>query len=227
MLCSLLLAATSLLAQVDSLQNAKSEHKKIYWGATFNNYWSSFEGQNLPDYFYKPSLGTTLKAEYYFTEFLGISAGVGWQQRGTGIINRNKEEIPLGGKDSTYRERLRLNYLDLPILLVLRMPVPIAGGDVRIAGSVGIQPQHMFKAIQIFHSVEDGFHEITEHTQDIRKTDMAYVASVGVDIFAGATILQVRFSGNWGTRNVFSNPEVYPGYTGKNRTYGIQLGFMF
>jgi hypothetical protein len=227
LICSLLLAASSLYAQVDSLQKAKSEHKKFYWGATFNNYWSSFEGENLPEYFYKPSLGTTLKVEYYFTDFLGISAGIGWQQRGTGIINRNHEEIPLGGRDSTYRERLRMNYVDLPIQLVARMPTPIAGGDVRIAGSVGIVPGRMFNATQIFHSVEDGFHEYTDHTNDLSKSDLAYTASIGADIFAGATILQVRLLGNWGTKNVFKNPEVYPGQNGKNRTYGIQLGFMF
>jgi hypothetical protein len=107
------------------------------------------------------------------------------------------------------------------------MPIPIAGGDVRIAGSVGIVPGRMFNATQVFHSVEDGFHVYTDLSNDINKFDLAYTASIGADIFAGATILQLRFLGNWGTKNVFKNPEIYGGYYGKNRTYGIQLGFIF
>ncbi|MDO1449502.1 outer membrane beta-barrel protein [Rhodocytophaga aerolata] len=225
---SLLLVATSSYAQLDSLTKAKSQYKKFYVGIGFNNYWSSIEGQNLPEYFYKPSLGYSVKAEYYFTKFLGISAGLTYQQRGTGIINRNKEEIPLGGKDSTYRERLRFNYWDIPIQLVLRTPTPIKGGDVRLVGTFGIISQHMFKATRIFHSVEDGFHEITDETDRVHKNEIGLISTIGADIFAGATTFQVRLVGNWGTKNVFKDQEMVPlGYNGKNRMYGIQVGVMF
>lgn len=226
--CSFLLVSNSLYAQIDSLTKAKSQNKKFYVGIGFNNYWSSIEGQNLPEYFYKPSIGYSIKAEYYFTKFFGISTGLTFQQRGTGIINRNKEEIPLGGKDSTYRERLRFNYWDIPVLLVLRTPTPIKGGDVRLVGSFGIISQHMFNATQIFHSVEDGFHEITDRTEEITKSEIGLSGSVGADIFAGFTTFQVRVVGNWGTKNVFKEVETVPrGYNGKNRMYGVQIGVMF
>lgn len=230
LVCNLLLVATSSYAQdrLDSLTKAKSQYKKFYWGIGFNNYWTSIEGQNLPEYFYKPSLGYTIKAEYYFTKFLGISTGVTFQQRGTGIINRNQEPVLLGGKDSTYRERLRFNYVDIPVLLILRTPNPIKGGDVRLVGTFGIISQRMFKAVDYFHSVEDGFHEITNKTNEINKTDIGLSGSIGADIFAGFTTFQVRLTGNWGTKNVFRELEMAPrGYNGKNRTYGVQIAFMF
>lgn len=225
--CTLFIAAQHSYAQIDSLSKAHSQFKKFYWGIQFNNYWSSIEGSNVPEYFYKPSLGYFVKAEYYFSQFLGISAGVGYQQRGAGIINRNKEEIPLGGRDSTYRERLRMNYIDVPIMLVIRNPRPISGGDVRLVGSFGIVPQYMANTTQIFHSVEDGFHEYTNQTDNLTRMELGLIGSAGVDIFAGFTTFQVRLVGQWGTRNVYNSATVYPGFSGKNRMYGIQVACMF
>lgn len=223
----LIIATHHSYAQVDSLAKATAQYKKFHWGIHFNNYWSSIEGSNVPEYFYKPSLGYFIKAEYYFTNMLGISAGIGLQQRGAGIINRNQAEVPLGGRDSTYRERLRMNYIDVPVMLSIRNPQPIKGGDVRLAGSFGIVPQYMVNTTQIFHSVEDGFHEYINQTDNLTRMDLGLIASAGVDIFAGSTVFQVRLVGNWGTRNVYNNAVVYPGYSGKNRMYGIQVGFMF
>ncbi|QHT66881.1 PorT family protein [Rhodocytophaga rosea] len=224
--CSLFIAMQNSYAQLDSLNKREIQFKKFYWGIQLNNLWSSVEG-NTPEYFYKPSLGYFIKGEYYFTPFLGISVGAGYQQRGTGVINRNKEEVVLGTPDSTYRERLRFNYLDIPILLILRTPKPIAGGDVRLVGSFGIIPQKLISARDYFHSVEDGFHKITEVTENIQKNDMALTASVGAELYAGSNLFQVRLVGQWGTKSVYNNATLYPGYSGKNRVYGVQIAFMF
>src|SRR5688572_12916371 len=65
--------------------------KKFRWGLSWNQYWGSITGTDLPrEYFAKPLMGTTLRAQYHFLPFLGASVGFGFQQRGSGVINDDK-----------------------------------------------------------------------------------------------------------------------------------------
>src|SRR5690349_18482785 len=120
--------------------------KKFTWGLSWNQYWGSIVGTNLPrEYFAKPCMGTTLRAQYFPLPFVGASIGFGFQQRGTGIINEDKYggafthpwEQPQYDADSTYRERLRFRAWEVPIALELRTPMDIVKG-VRLSGSAGI-----------------------------------------------------------------------------------------
>ena len=103
--------------------------KKVRLGLSWNQYWGTIKGSNLPkEYFAKPCVGASLRAEYYPLSFVGIGVGVGVQQRGAGIINEDKTggtfSHPWFGaqdntEDSTYRERLRMNTIEVPITLLL------------------------------------------------------------------------------------------------------------
>ena len=59
--------------------------KKFHVGVSLNQYWSTITGETQSSYFIKPSIGGTIRAEYYFNKWLGIGLGIGFQQRGAGI----------------------------------------------------------------------------------------------------------------------------------------------
>ena len=122
---ALLLAgmATAAGAQIgfDTAQVKKSIwDKKFYWGVTFNNSWATIKGTNLPNnYFWKPSVGASLRAEYFFHKNIGVSFGLQYQQKGSGIVTPDFDKT-LGDPDSTYRARIKLHALEVPISIHLR-----------------------------------------------------------------------------------------------------------
>lgn len=205
-------------------QKSDAGYKKFFVGGTFLNVWSSVEG-NTPTYFYKPSLGGTLKVEYYPLKFLGFSVGVGYQQRGAGVTAPDTGFT--SPSTNVNRLRFRLNYLDFPVMIILRTPHGIGGGTVRFSGSFGVTPAYMFKSLQIWHSVEDGFHRTTDYTADINEFDVNMQAAIGADINTWSSILQIRLVGSFGTKNIYNNTGSFSSFNGKNRFYGISLGWMF
>jgi hypothetical protein len=121
--------------------------KKLRLGISWNQYWGIIKGTSLPkEYFAKPCVGASLRTEYYPLSFVGIGVGFGVQQRGAGIINEDKTGgtftrpwlgLQDNTEDSTYRQRLRMNTIEIPVTLLLRTPKDVISG-VRISGAAGI-----------------------------------------------------------------------------------------
>lgn len=210
----------------DSVVNESRYTKKILISPYFNNGWSTFKGNNHPAYFAKPSLGVGLKVDYYPLNFVGISAGVGFQQRGTGVYTPDVIKT-IGDPDSTHRLRMRLNCIDIPVELLLRSPRGIKGGGVRPSATVGLVFSKMFEANEFFHSVEDGFHISQDRTNSYYQQEILISSSLGVDIDAGGCILQAHAMAQFGSENVFNDDILYPDYNAKNIVYGIRFRVSF
>lgn len=201
----------------------KPFERKFHWGLSANTYFTTIVGNNLPrTYFSKPSLGFDVRVEYFFKPYLGLGVGVGFQQRGAGIINEDKVK-ELGNPDSTYRERLRFNHLQFPISLILRTPKDVIKG-IRLSGTLSLVPLTNFESSDVFNSVEDGNHVITSVSDQYKKSDLLYQFSIGPDINAGNTgVFRVHFVYSRGTSDVFSNNSG----KGYNESIGVQISWLF
>lgn len=229
----IMLATFSLSANAQQKLNFNNEkepdelipqpfEKKFHWGISSNTYFTTIVGNNLPQtYFAKPSLGFDMRAEYFFKPSIGLGVGIGFQQRGAGIINPDKVK-ELGNPDSTYRERLRFNHLQFPISLMLRTKKDIIKG-IRLSGSFSLVPVINFESNDVFNSVADGYHMITPVSDQYRKNDLLYQFSIGPDINAGNTIFRVHFVYARGTSNVYA----INARTGYNEGMGVQISWLF
>lgn len=196
--------------------------KKFRAGVALNMYWSSVLGNDLPEkYFWKPSLGGVLQARYNFKEWIGVSAGVGFQQSGGGIINQDvtggafshpwivNKFGTRGDPDSTYLQKLRFNNIDIPVLLELRTPKDVLQPGWRLSGSVGVNMMNTLKVNKIWQSIVDGFHDDHYVTQNYNLKDLGIMAAIGMDIDSGTgQMFQVQFVWMKGTRNIY---KVDPG----------------
>lgn len=206
--------------------------KKFSWGLSWNQYWGSIVGTDLPrEYFAKPCMGTTLRLQYYVLPFVGASVGFGFQQRGSGVINEDNVggafthpwEEPQYDGDSTYRERLRFRGWEVPIAIELRTPMDIVKG-VRLSGSAGISWYTSSEVKTYFLSVEDGYHKITDVSNDYLKSDVALQLSAGADINAGnACVLQVHFIYTKSSSNVYLTGTG----VGQLKTVGFRVSCLF
>ncbi len=242
MLFSLALLSTEVLSQEKKEVSEKEKilaeadvkdvfDKKIRWGISWNQYWSTIKGSSLPEtYFTKPSVGFNIRAEYYPLSFVGIGAGLGVQQRGAGILNPDNYGAPFThpwdspyDRDSTYRERLRFNTFEVPVTLLLRTPMDVIKG-VRLSAAAGIVFVRVNWVNTIFQSPEDGYHQISVVSKDYIESDLAYQLSAGTDINAGEScVLQVHFVYTLGTKNIYVTD---PG-DGKLKTFGFRVAWLF
>jgi hypothetical protein len=207
--------------------------KKFRTGVALNMYWSSVVGNSLPDeYFWKPSLGGIIHARYNFKEWFGVSAGIGFQQSGAGIINEdisggafahpwivNKFGVR-GDPDSTYLEKLRFNNVDIPLLLELRTRKDVIQEGWRLSGSIGVDIMRTLKVNRIYQSVIDGFHDDHYVTENYIKTDLGLMAALGFDVDPGSgQMFQCQFVWMKGRKNIY---KVDPG-DGRNSYMGIKF----
>jgi len=206
--------------------------KKLRFGLSWNQYWGTIKGSNLPkEYFAKPCVGASLRAEYYPLSFVGVGVGFGVQQRGAGIINEDKTggtfTHPWFGlqdntEDSTYRERLRMNTIEVPVSLLLRTPKDVIKG-VRLTGAAGIVWIKNDYVKDFWHKPEDGFHTIINVDDDYIKKDLGFQASLGADIDAGQSIFQVHFVYSKGTKNIYKTGTG----DGRVETYGFRVAWLY
>lgn len=211
--------------------------KKFRWGGNYNMYWSTIVGENLPvTYFSKPSVGFDFRVEYYFTKSIGVGLGVGYQQRGSGIINPDKSGGAFahpwivnsngvqGDPDSTYLEKLRFNTIEVPITLILRSPKDLIKG-MRPSGSVGALYMYNVESNDVFQSVIDGFHKDTPVTAQYFRHDVGLQLSGGFDVDVGGTgtLFQIHFLYSTGLKNVYAQGQG----DGRQVTYGVRLSFLF
>ncbi len=225
LLLTVLVAGVHAQTKLDTLLKKSIWDKKLYWGITFNNSWTTIKGDNLPNtYFWKPSVGASAKVEYFFHKNFGVIVGIQYQQKGSGIITPDLNKT-LGDPDSTYRARIKLHALEVPIAVIVRSGEVIK--NTRFQGSVGIAPMHNFKSKFVQYSVEDGFHVLELQNDRYYKSDLSITASAGIDINAGnACLFQIHFYGTWGTKNVY-NSDFYANANGKTCVLGLKLGWMF
>ncbi|GAB4333142.1 MAG: hypothetical protein OHK0038_09160 [Flammeovirgaceae bacterium] len=203
--------------------------KKWYFGGSFNNCWTNIKGDDLTeDHFWKPSLGFTLKAEYISKMGLGANIGFGYQQRGAGIKTEDLVK-DLGDPDSTNRLRLRFNTIDFPINILYRTTKDVLGlGNVRGFISAGMVPSWNHYTRRIFISAEDGFHGLENASTNYYNFDILFSLETGLDIqVPNSGVFQVHVVGQWGTQNVFDNKTRFGDDKGKNRLWGLKLGWMF
>ena len=211
--------------------------KKFRVGAGFQMYWSKLTGDNLPvAYYAKPSLGISIRAEYYFTSFLGVGAGFGYQQRGTGVINADQSGGAFshpwiidnngnqGDPDSTYLEKLRFNTLEFPVTLNLRTPKDVIKG-VRLSGAAGVIYIYNIQANDVFQSVLDGLHKDNLVTDSYIRNDLGYQLSFGAEIDSGGTgtLFQLHFVYTEGLGNVYSVGQG----NGHQIAYGLRFSCLF
>lgn len=210
--------------QNQTIEKSAPKEDKFRWGFTFLNVWSDVKG-TTPDTFTKPSLGGNVKAEYYPLDFLGFTAGVGYQQRGYGLTLPDTGFV--APSINTYRNRIRMNSVEFPIGLILKTPKPIAGGSTWMMASVGVSPLYMFEANDVYLSVEDGFHIVKDVTSSFNQSDMPIFISIGPEIDTSAGYFQVQLIGSFGTAEVYSSANNPNGYSGKNRYLGFSIGCTF
>jgi len=210
--------------------------KKFRWGISFNMYWTKLTGDNLPvQYYAKPSLGMNIRAEYYFTSFLGFGAGFGYQQRGSGVINADNSGGAFahpwiidkngnqGDVDSTYLEKLRFNTLELPVTLNLRTPRDVVKG-LRLSAAAGVIYIYNIQTNDVFQSVIDGLHKDKYMTDSFIRNDLGFQFSAGAEMDAGAgTLFQLHFVYNEGLGNVYRAGQG----NGHQVAYGVRLSCLF
>ncbi len=235
-LVTALLYSQKAIAQEKERILAEGDEKKMFekkfrWGLSWNQYWATIKGDNLPrEYFAKPCIGGNLRAEYYFLPFMGVGVGAGIQQRGAGIINIDNYGTPFThpwepnyDPDSTYRERLRITTFEVPVTLLLRTPKDIIKG-VRLSGAIGLVWINNNDVVDFFNKPEDGFHTSTDVTNDYIASDLGYQMSLGTDIIAAEScILQFHLVYSKGTKNVY---KTGPG-DGQVETYGFRVAWLF
>jgi hypothetical protein len=211
----------------DSLQDVSVfDRKKLFWGITFNQTWTKVIGsQPFETYFAKPSLGGDIIVEYFPLKFIGVRAGFGYMQRGTGIKLVDLDHS-LGDPDSTYRTRLRFNTWEFPIALVLRTPKDVIKG-IRLAGGAGVIPYKNFHTTRIYDSVEDGFHTIYDQSHMYFKNDLAFQAFFGTHInMANYSQFQVELFYTKGTKNVYHDSS-FGNANATQRTWGFRVSWVY
>jgi len=224
---------TQTKEEIMALAEEKSVfEKKVRLGLSWNQYWGTFKGSSLPkEYFAKPCVGASLRAEYYPLSFIGIGVGFGVQQRGAGIINEDKTggtfSHPWFGlqdntEDSTYRERIRMNTIEVPLTLLLRTPKDVVNG-LRLSAAAGVVWIKNDYVKDFWHKPEDGFHTIIDVADDYIKQDLGYQASLGADIDAGKSIFQVHFVYTKGMKNIYTNGTG----DGRVETYGFRVAWLY
>lgn len=211
--------------------------KKFRAGIAMNIYWSSVVGNNLPEtYFWKPSLGGILTARYNFKEWIGVSAGVGFQQSGGGIINQDisggafshpwivNKFGQRGDPDSTHLQKLRFNNIDVPITLELRSPKDFIQPGWRPSFSIGANLMYTQKVNKIWQSIVDGFHDDHYVTENYIKKDVGLIAGLGMDIDSGTgQMMQIQFVWMKGMKNIY---KVDPG-EGHNSYLGVKFVYLY
>ena len=218
-----LLGANLAYGQNQAIEKPEQKEDKFRFGFTFLNVWTNVKG-HIPESFNKPSVGGNLKVEYYPVEFVGITAGIGYQQRGYGVILPDTGLV--APSINTYRSRIRTNSVEFPLGIVLRTP-KLAGGTTRITGTMGVSPLYTFQVNDAYLNIESGFHVITDVSESFSKRDMPLYVSVGPEIDTWGGFLQVQLVMSFGTSEVYSQVNNPDNYSGKHRYFGFAIGCSF
>lgn len=155
------------------------------------------------------NVGAGLKAEYFFSEKLGMFLQTGFQQRGT-IFNEYMDD---------YKPRYRLNYWDVMV-----------GGAFRTEGlmknhqfiiNLGVTQHTLLEANRVYDS---GSNNITD---EFEKVDIGLFLGIGGNIpILGKDIFQIQLFVNAGMRQTLSGNLSMNGMSGTNFLTGIQIAYL-
>jgi hypothetical protein len=218
---NIFLAFTQESKKVNFFDKKDKFEEKLLIGIAFNNSWTTFTDIENIEVFTKPSLGFHVKSDYWFMKNLAISAGIGIQQRGAGVLVNDTED---DGKDMTYRTRLRTTNLSFPIQVFYR-PNFYIFDQTKINIGAGIVPSYIFHALDITHSVEDGFHTEINNEDDYKRLDIPFRLSAGLDFNAGGScLLRLEFNYDISTTGIYKFNDTY---SGKNKLIGVEINCLF
>jgi hypothetical protein len=185
----------------------------------------------------KPSMGGGIRIEYYPLNWLGISVGLGVQQKGsiyptpfsgnTDSLNKAVRNVPVT-TDVRLNNRLKLCGAEIPIMLHFRTPKEIVR-NLRLSAAIGFIPTYNFRMV---YSIVDANVVNINLKSSIIPWDISYTASLGPEFSIGnSSILRLHIFGKWGTVNSYKNlaqNSDFSGFTGgKNNYYGCSLSLLF
>jgi hypothetical protein len=199
--------------------------RKFLWGVAFNSSWASYTDQLSDSAFYRPSLGGGLRAEYYFKPYLGIMVGAGIQQRGTGIYTPDLDNS-IGNPDSTGRMRYRMTTFDFPVQIMYRHPKNILP-NTRLSIGVGADFNIIHNYLRVWKSVDDGFHQLTDFTNDCVKYDIPLRATIGLDAEVGhGSLFKLQFYGEISNKKLYTHP-ISGVKSNQQVLWGVDLSVLF
>ncbi len=198
------------------------------WGCTvhFAQQWGSIREDGETGFFVKPSLGGGIGVDFAVREGLLLNAGVQMQQYGTGV--RLDDVVGgIGNPDSTFRTRLRISGLGGYVGNAFAS-APLCDGKFRMVGGWKFGMHHVVRARSVFHSVEDGFHEVTDLKSDV----VPFFSTLGMS--AGLEWNQpsaAKFSVQWvacaSLGNAYRNDGVYAGRRAALWLTGVLFAFRY
>jgi hypothetical protein len=168
--------------------------------------------------FSKPSLGGSIVFAYNPVRFLGFQSGFGIMQRGSGILTDDTEK-GLGNADSTYRRRIRITTLQIPLNLCWR--VNTFHPNMKLSGAIGYIWVYNMRTLDIFHSVEDGFHLELDVKDQYKKSWSEWNLSIGFDFDANkACVFRVHYYVNSSFSSIY---DPGTGFTAKSFIQGARF----
>ena len=193
-------------------------------GLTFTQGFTSIEDASRNDYFVKPSLSGGATLSFNPIQWVSLTSGITHEQHGAGIL-LNDDVGGIGNPDSTYRTRLRLNTWGIPMFLTVRTPELF--DKTRISASYGMTYQRLDRATKVFHSVEDGFHQVEEYTEFFVPGFWTTSWSMGLEIeVPGSAVLQIHYVASRSRQNVYQGGP-FGSATGILVCHGLKLSTVF
>lgn len=208
-----------------------SAQRNFFFGVSLQQYWGKFLDTNYPKpVFWKPCIGINAHMEYYPLPWIGFGIGAGVQQRGTGLINPDKNPGAANANswqsnsndvDSTYLERIRNTTFEMPITVLVRSPFEIIK-NLRLSGSLGLVYLHTYTVQDVWISPVDGFHKKTDITDQFNRNGWGLLVSAGPEITVAKTRFQLHFVYSKSLSNIYKT-----NYNAKLATIGIRLSWLF
>ena len=218
-------ADTSWLSNRPRDLSSSLQTKKLSWGLTFTQGFTTIEDPSFADYFVKPSMSGGLVGYYSPVPLVSLGVGCFHQQHGAGILMPDRVS-GVGNGDSTYRTRFRLNTWSIPISLTARTPV--LWDNTRLSATAGVVHNRLVRATEVYLSIEDGFHSFTERTEDMKPIFWEQFYSAGIEIeVPRSAILQIHYVVSNSRSNVYRSEGYFAGRQGRLLAHGIRLTTRF
>lgn len=165
----------------------------------------------MTEYALKLNAGVGLRAEYFFSEKLGITLQSGYMQRGS-----------LFDKETTdYSPRYKLNYIDVLFGLQYQTNILMKMKNHTDFITLGASQHTLLNAYRA------NSYNAVNITSEIKMFDWGAFIGVGHNIpFFEKDILQIQLFTNAGLTNIFTGTFEMNGISGKNILYGLQLSYL-
>ncbi|MEY2753169.1 MAG: hypothetical protein RLZZ570_1115 [Bacteroidota bacterium] len=206
-------------------QPRNSIHQRwLSGGLTFTQGFTTILDDARSDYFVKPSLAGGLVLSINPVSWISLTSGLVHEQHGAGILMPDLVG-GIGNADSTHRTRLRLNTWGVPLGASIRTPVLF--DNTRLSASYGFTYHHLARATKVYHSIEDGFHQVEEYTSFFQPNFWTNYWTVGVEIeVPRSAVLQLHYVASRSNANVYRGGP-FEGTQGILFCQGLKLSTLF